>query len=123
MCITNIGEKLYKEICLPITVDKDEKYLPELENTYKKFFDVLGEFNFTGDTSDKIKKNCDDIIKAIKLYKNAQLIQARNIILKILETYKNNKFVLSDVNESYAFNAKYTVLDKAFLRRAVYQQN
>ncbi len=90
---------------LPIYLSKDSDY-------YGKLYEVLNNYNDFIKTKTCIKEliksnvsiNCDKIIECIKHYYNADVIGAQEKIKEILKQYtKNSPFVVSSLDESYAF--------------------
>ena len=88
---------------LPIKINNDRDYLSELKNTYIKYTQLLKDSKIPESIICQVNKNCSQIIDAINCYYNGNVLSAQKYILEILQEYKNNQLVISDVNKSYAF--------------------
>ena len=98
---------VYKNIAgmleLPVRIGRDCDYLPELEKTYKKYTGLLIDSKLPIEVVQQVNVICGDIVNAVKAYYNGQNVLAQQTVLDILLRYKDNKLVVSDLNESYAF--------------------
>lgn len=88
---------------LPIKIKTDSEYLSELNNTYTKYVKLLTKSEIPQKTINQVEKNCSQIINAVKCYYNGDVLSAQKYILTILQEYKDNELVVSDINKSYAF--------------------
>ena len=106
------------DFSLPIYLSKDSDY-------YKKLCEVLKKYNNYIETKkidEKVKRNvsfnCEKIKMCVEYYYNANIVYAQKTIKEILEKYTNDSpFVVSPLNESYAFRG----LAPEPIRRLVYR--
>jgi len=88
---------------LPIKKSKDCEYFSSLENEFLRYVEYIKNIDAPKDVVNEVNNICDNILSSIKLYYNTNIFRAQKKILELLRCYENNKFVFSDLNNSYAF--------------------
>ena len=91
------------EFELPIVVEKDKEYFPELVATLDKYSAFIASKRFLSDTVPNINKNIELIKNALKNYFSGRLRSAYDDIYDYISAYRDSKFFFSDINENYAF--------------------
>ncbi len=92
------------EFSLPIRLDRDEEYAEHLKKTLNKYI----EFNeniegLPEELLKDVKENVDLILNSLHHYYNANISKAKECIHKLLGKYISNDFIVSELDESYAF--------------------
>lgn len=94
-----------RNFLLPIVKESDSDYYVSLKEELNKYNSYIKSLDYFSDTlKHEIEKNIELVMKSIEYYYNAQFENAKKCIYKILEGYMNNKFIVSDIDESYIFN-------------------
>lgn len=89
---------------LPVVLKKDSDYVPELELILKQYEDYIAMVvNIEPSIIDSVKANISLLKKAVRSYFNADIQTAQGYILNILEKYKDNSFIVSNIDNNYAF--------------------
>lgn len=95
---------------LPIYCQKDNEYYSTLSKKLEQYLEqIKRKLNGTNKLNNteiinELKDNINLILKSIDNYYNADFSSAKNNIMNILKKYeKNNNFIVSNINNSYAF--------------------
>lgn len=89
---------------LPICIDKDCDYITNLYDKLNKYSDFTKTIkNIPRIAIENIENNCSLIKKSMELYYNADIDGAKKKIYEILKKYKDNSFIVSNLDKSYAF--------------------
>jgi hypothetical protein len=92
------------EYQLPIKINWDSEYYEILSN---KLNDYLQEMRKTKGIDSNTLKETEENIKLIKesiiCYFDADISSAKTKVMHILKKYENNPFIISNIDESYAF--------------------
>lgn len=89
---------------LPRTGDKDSCYFENLKEDFEKYHIYMeGIDKIPTECKENIKENCNIILESIGMYYNSNIICAENKIEELLKKYMESSFVISTLNESYAF--------------------
>lgn len=89
---------------LPIVINNDSDYLDNLGSKLRLFLENIHNRQHV-DTNLFIRTqhNVEKIIEAIRSYYDADISKARQLIFEMLEPYKNNPFIISNLETSPAF--------------------
>lgn len=88
---------------LPIFINNDFEYESELQKKLEEFLFAIKNRKFVNEkTYKKIEKNTYNILTAIKYYYDADISKAKKLINEILICYKDNKLIVSKLNDSRA---------------------
>lgn len=94
-----------KNFSLPVVEKFDSFYYSSLKNGLERYSDYINSLDdFSSELKDNVKQNVNLIIKSIEHYYNAQLGEAKNCILNIINNYVNNNFIISKLKDSHVFN-------------------
>lgn len=97
-------DKNKKKFIMPIEIEQDNQYLSELEKELKLFEEYISdEYKNDKELQTYISNVNSNIINAIKEYFNGNLHLSRKIILDLLIEHKDNPFIISELDKSYAF--------------------
>lgn len=99
----NWYNKINGNFDLPVRIQNDNDYLQELKNKYKEYKELLEKSSVPEKKIEKVDNICSNIVKAVRLYYNGKILSAQNAISEILKEYKNNEFIISDMDSNYAF--------------------
>lgn len=91
------------QFVLPIELKNDNEYYGNLEELLKKYIDKLKEEDIEKEILDSTNENIQLIMESLRLYLNAQVDKAKDNILKILQKYIGNEFIVSELDRNYAF--------------------
>lgn len=95
--------KLTGDFDLPIILDQDADYVKVLRKEFTKYKKNLSLCDLDPDVIKRAEKNCKDILEAINRYYSGNIARAQQIVCRIIKRYKNNKFLVSELDDSYAF--------------------
>lgn len=105
---------------LPVCVGADNEYYGSLHDIFRRYIKTI---NDKSEVDDKCKReveyNCECIENAIAYYYNAEFLKAENEIDKLLKKYINSPFIVSSLNENYAFRG----LSPTKLRPGIYRKS
>ncbi|SME38928.1 hypothetical protein BACERE00185_04528 [Bacillus mobilis] len=88
---------------LPVVISNDSDYLNKLESTLNSFLEEIhNRKHVDDDLYVRTQQNVENIINAIKSYYDADISTARKLIFEVLEPYKNNEFIISNLENSSA---------------------
>ena len=88
---------------LPIYCQTDEEYYSKLSVVLKEYLAYMKSAVRENSIIEELETNIDLILKSIVLYYNANFQLAKENIMSILQKHKDNEFIVSDLNNSYAF--------------------
>ncbi|OSY02092.1 hypothetical protein BTJ45_01155 [Bacillus mycoides] len=89
---------------LPIVISNDSDYLDNLESKLTSFLGDIRNFQNLGEEIfGRTQQNVNKILEAIKSYYDADTSAARRLIFDMLELYKDNTFIVSNLDDSPAF--------------------
>lgn len=89
---------------LPISLDYDFEYHNELIKKLNKYIKEIREIeHFPNDIIKSTRENIKLITESLSYYYNANIEMAKKNIHQLLNKYKNNSFIISDIDSSYAF--------------------
>ncbi|WP_418586259.1 hypothetical protein [Intestinibacter sp.] len=107
----NINEIDLEEFKMPIILNTDKEYYLKLKDGLSNYENYIENIDFSEDIIDSVKENIKLIIKSIEYYYNADISEAKNQIMNLLKKYISNKFIVSELNKSYAFRGVYAFED------------
>lgn len=88
---------------LPMIVTKDSDYIKSLKKKLNEYQNqILDTIGMDKPLYDETKSNISDILKAINHYYNGNIPLAQQHILNILKKYKNNRYIISILDDSPA---------------------
>lgn len=89
---------------LPIRIHTDVDYQKELIKKLDSYLiDIKGRLLVNDEVFNKTQENCNKIKQAIELYYDANISGSKECILKILKSYKNDDYIVSNLDNSSAF--------------------
>lgn len=92
------------DFTMPIKLDYDKDYYLKLKERLNSYQNYIKNIN---DISENAIKNTEDnvklIIASLEYYYNADIEKAKNKIIKLLEKYTSNDFIISELDKSYPF--------------------
>lgn len=89
---------------LPVKLENDYEYANHLEGKLNQYLEEVKQIpNFPKDNIDNVEENINLIKQSLRCYYNAEIDCAKRNILNLLNKYLDNKFIISDLNENYAF--------------------
>ena len=100
----NLNEINLVNFIMPIKLDYDREYYPELKtrlNSYEEYVKSINDIS--EDTLKNVEDNINLIVESVKDYYNADIATAKNKILKLLNKYTSNDFIISELDKSYGF--------------------
>lgn len=101
--IENISISL-KNFPLPKNVTHDNEYYESLCKVLDEYINYILTVHEIGEDCNKnIFNNCECIKRAIAEYYNADFSAAENLIRMVIKKYINSPFIVSEMNENYAF--------------------
>lgn len=95
-----------RKIYTPQVIENDTDYCRELEasfDIYIKYITDNNRFNLSSDDINEIKLICSKILDSLKLYFEGNIQKATSTIKNILMQFKDSKFIVSNLDDSYAF--------------------
>lgn len=91
---------------MPIKLNYDNEYYSELKQRLNNYKDYIKNLNFLSkNTIDNIEHNINLIIGSVEDYYNANIADAKNKIFQLLDKYKSDNFIISELNKSFAFRS------------------
>lgn len=88
---------------LPIIIREDFQYLPTLKALLGQYLkQIKNSFLIDQETKMKTEDNIEDILKAIEVYYDANIYEARKIIYNMLIRYKDDDYIISNLDDSPA---------------------
>ncbi|MDA2434064.1 RES domain-containing protein [Bacillus cereus] len=88
---------------LPIIIREDFQYLPTLKALLGQYLkQIKNSFLIDQETKMKTEDNIEDILKAIEVYYDANIYEARKIIYNMLSRYKDDDYIISNLDDSPA---------------------
>lgn len=88
---------------LPIIIKEDFQYLPTLKSLLDQYLkQIKNSFLVDQETKIKTENNIEDILKAIEVYYDANIYEARKIIYNMLSRYKDDDYIISKLDDSPA---------------------
>ncbi|MCU5378634.1 RES domain-containing protein [Bacillus cereus] len=88
---------------LPIIINKDFEYINTLKFVLSQYLkQIKNSLLVDQETKLKTENNIEDILKAIEVYYDANISQAREIIYNMLNRYKENDYIISNLDDSPA---------------------
>lgn len=96
-----------KEFTVPIKVKNNYEYQRELRSVLKRYIEYLNRpaFVYEKGLIDDVKKEVALIIKALDHLINNDIDSADNLILKIFHIFRDDPFLISDLDKSYSFRS------------------
>lgn len=89
---------------LPVKLENDYEYANHLDRMLNQYLEEVKQIpKFPKVNIDNVQENINLIKESLRCYYNAEIDKAKKNILKLLNKYENNKFIISDLNENYAF--------------------
>lgn len=89
---------------LPITIENDRDYFNRLKDVLNDYIDYIKSINgFCMNSIKGTEQNVELLITSLEYYYNADIYKARKNILDLLSKYVDNRFIVSNLNENYAF--------------------
>lgn len=89
---------------LPITIENDRDYFNRLKVVLNDYIDYIKSINgFCINSIKSTEQNVELLITSLEYYYNADIYKARKNILDLLSKYVDNRFIVSNLNENYAF--------------------
>jgi hypothetical protein len=89
---------------LPVKLENDYEYANHLDRMLNQYLEEVKQIpNFPKVNIDNVEENINLIKESLRCYYNAEIDKAKRNILKLLNKYENNKFIISDLNKNYAF--------------------
>ncbi|MCU0097547.1 hypothetical protein N7917_30050 [Bacillus sp. OR9] len=97
---------------LPIIIKEDFQYLPTLKSLLGQYLkQIKNSFLVDQETKMKTENNIEDILKAIEVYYDANIYEARKIIYNMLSRYIDDDYIISNLDDS-CLKGSYTVFYK-----------
>ncbi|MBY0134064.1 RES domain-containing protein [Bacillus cereus] len=88
---------------LPIIIREDFQYFPTLKALLGQYLkQIKNSFLIDQETKMKTEDNIEDILKAIEVYYDANIYEARKIIYNMLSRYKDDDYIISNLDDSPA---------------------
>ncbi|WP_257149944.1 RES domain-containing protein [Bacillus cereus] len=88
---------------LPIIIKEDFQYLPTLKSLLGQYLkQIKNSVLVDQETKMKTENNIEDILKAIEVYYDANIYEARKIIYNMLSRYKDDDYIISNLDDSPA---------------------
>ncbi|MCC0634787.1 RES domain-containing protein [Clostridioides sp. ES-S-0001-02] len=89
---------------LPVIIENDRDYFNSLKILLNNYIGYIKNINgFCINSIKSTEQNVDLLIKSLEYYYNADIYKAKKNILDLLSKYVDNKFIVSNLNENYAF--------------------
>ena len=90
---------------LPLTVESNSVYRKKLEQKFEEYINFLNRpaFIYESSTIEFVKEECKCILKALDSLIGSNKKVAENMLGKILDSFQNNIFLVSDLDKSYSF--------------------
>ncbi|MHA4113440.1 hypothetical protein ACX17A_26315 [Bacillus cereus] len=88
---------------LPIIIREEFQYFPTLKALLGQYLkQIKNSFLIDQETKMKTEDNIEDILKAIEVYYDANIYEARKIIYNMLSRYKDDDYIISNLDDSPA---------------------
>ena len=101
---STIREINFNNFNLPIVIENDSEYYGNLKYKLNEYINHIQKISgFCAESMKKTEENVDFLIKSLECYYNADIDKAKINILNLLKNYVDNKFIVSQLNKSYAF--------------------
>lgn len=89
---------------MPVNIEADNEYYIVLKEKLNRYVTDIENINRISENSiEKTKQNVKSIIESVELYYNADISGAKDKIQGILKNYMEEKFIVSELDKSYAF--------------------